>query len=110
MLDAVVEEGPHRLGALAEWAGTTDATASRAVEASVGARLVERCVDPADRRAIRVSATSAERRLMRERRLLVVELLSRPLAGLDATARGRFSDVLGELNDRLAQPAAMLQG
>jgi len=44
VLGAVVEEGPHRLGALAEWAGTTDATASRAVEALVGAGGGERVV------------------------------------------------------------------
>jgi DNA-binding MarR family transcriptional regulator len=48
-LAAIADHGPMRLHALAERVGTTDATASRAVEALVRAALVERVADERER-------------------------------------------------------------
>src|SRR5712691_13148327 len=63
-LAAVIDDGPLRLGALAERIGTTDATASRTVDSLLALGFVHRRADEADRRAVRIAATTAGRRLV----------------------------------------------
>src|SRR5919201_2389730 len=53
----IADAGPLRLHDLADRMGTTDPTASRAVDALVTAGLVERVVDPRDRRALQIAVT-----------------------------------------------------
>ena len=51
----IADAGPLRLHELGDRMGTTDPTASRAVDALVAAGLVERVVDPRDRRALQIA-------------------------------------------------------
>ena len=67
--------GPFRLCELASRMDTTPATASRAVDALEAFRLVARCPDPSDRRAVLLTATAKGRRWVAERRALLLETL-----------------------------------
>src|SRR5581483_582325 len=58
--------GPFRLCELASRMDTTPATASRAVDALEAFRLVARCPDPSDRRAVLLTATAKGRRWVAE--------------------------------------------
>jgi DNA-binding MarR family transcriptional regulator len=70
-LIAVVDTGPLRLGAVADALGTTDATATRTVQALERLGLAERAPEEGDRRGVRVAATAEGRRaIARGRRLL----------------------------------------
>jgi DNA-binding MarR family transcriptional regulator len=72
-LIAIVDGGALRLGAVADALGTTDATATRTVQALERLGLVERTPDVGDRRGIRVGATAAGRKaIARGRRRLAV--------------------------------------
>ena len=51
-LSAVADDGPLRLGTLADALGTTDATASRTVDALQVRGLAERRADPCDARGV----------------------------------------------------------
>jgi DNA-binding MarR family transcriptional regulator len=80
----IVYQGPLRVGELAAELGVTVATASRTVDALVAKKLVERTVDPADARCVRVGATPLGVRNQRERR---------------ERFRGRVAQLLGELSE-----------
>jgi DNA-binding MarR family transcriptional regulator len=101
----VVDEGPIRLGQLAERLRASDPTTTRTVDALERLGLVERVPDVADRRATRVNATVEGRRRVGRRRELLIELVHEPLEGLGARQQQRFVDLLAELNDLLAGPA-----
>jgi DNA-binding MarR family transcriptional regulator len=101
-LAAIADEGPQRLGALADRLGTTDATASRTVDALLALGLVERSEDPVDRRAVRIAASPAGRRLVAQRRRHLTQLLERPLAGIAQTEQAHIATVLADLNSLLA--------
>jgi DNA-binding MarR family transcriptional regulator len=103
-LAAVVCEGPLRLGALAERIGTTDATASRTVDALEGAGLVARTVAPDDRRGIVVGVTAAGRRRLEERRRQFAEALEAGLADLPPEDAERLVRLLGDLAEALGRP------
>jgi DNA-binding MarR family transcriptional regulator len=102
-LGVIVDEGPLRLGALADHMSTTDPTATRAVDALVAERLVERTQDPDDRRAIQVAATRAGRRLLERRRRRFVQLLRAPLAQMRAREQAELVELLAALNRALDQ-------
>ena len=53
----IADAGPLRLHELGDRMGTTDPTASRAVDALVASGLVERVVDSRDRRALQIAVT-----------------------------------------------------
>jgi DNA-binding MarR family transcriptional regulator len=73
VLIAIVDGGALRLGAVADALGTTDATATRTVQALERLGYVERTPDVGDRRGIRVGATAAGRKaIARGRRRLAV--------------------------------------
>lgn len=67
--------GPLRLCDLASRMDTTPATASRAIDALEEFRLVARCPDPSDGRAVLLRATARGRRWAEERRALLLESL-----------------------------------
>jgi DNA-binding MarR family transcriptional regulator len=100
-LFAIADHGPVRLGVLAERIGTTDATATRTVDALAAAGLAERTADAEDRRAVRVAVTRSGRSLVRRRRKQLVDLLSGSLAGIPQGEQERFVALLSELNDVL---------
>jgi DNA-binding MarR family transcriptional regulator len=97
-LAIVVDEGPLRLGALAERMGTTDATATRTVDALEAAQLVRRAVDRADRRGVQVASTPAGPAMLDRRRRELVALLVEPLSRLSPDEQQRVVELLGELN------------
>lgn len=103
-LTAVADAGPLRLGALADRMATTDATASRAVDALVAAGLVERLEDADDRRAVRIAVTAAGRRLVERRRSEVAKALARGLRDVPPGDRDRLVTLLERLNAGLRTP------
>jgi DNA-binding MarR family transcriptional regulator len=68
--------GPLRLHDLAARMDTTDATASRAVDALEEHRFVARRPDPVDRRAIQIAVTAKGRRWSDRRRAQLHDLLA----------------------------------
>ena len=101
-LAVAVDEGPLRLGALADRIGASDPTATRIVDCLERLGLVERIADPSDRRATRVATTAQGRRTLRRRRAELVALLREPLCELGVDEQERFVRLLSELNDVLA--------
>ncbi len=100
-LSVLVGESPLRLRALAERLGTTDATASRTVDALVALGLVRREPDPADGRGVLVVATPMAVDLVAERRARLVETLEQGLAGMSRADRAHLVALVAELNDVL---------
>lgn len=96
-LAAVVCDGPLRLRALAERIGTTDATASRTVDALEAAGFVARDVAPGDRRGIVVRVTPAGTRRLEERRRQFAETLEAGLADLPTDDAERLVRLLDDL-------------
>jgi DNA-binding MarR family transcriptional regulator len=90
-----------RLMELARRIGTTDPTASRAVDGLVTLGLVERHDDPDDRRALRLAATATGKRWVKRRRRLVAAALHAPLAALKPAERRRLVELLARLNAAL---------
>ena len=89
-------EEPLRLRALAERIGTTDATASRTVDALQSAGLVRRTNAPDDGRGIVVHVTPAGRRRLEERRARFAAVLEEGLADLAPEDRERLVRLLGD--------------
>jgi len=100
-LSALVAGSPLRLRALAERIGTTDATASRTVDALVALDFVRREPDPADGRGVLVVATAKAVEFVAERRARLVGILEQGLSGMSRADRERLVSLLAELNDVL---------
>jgi DNA-binding MarR family transcriptional regulator len=100
-LATLADRGPARLGSLADAMGTTDATASRTVDALEARGLAERRPDPEDARCVIVAATDAGAAEVRCRRERVVELAERALAGLSPDEARRVTASLLELRTLL---------
>ena len=111
VLGLLIENGPQRVGEIANALDTDPSTVSRKVAALVDAGLVERRVDPDDGRAHLLAATPAgERKCVdgRRRRIdMVASVLAewpedsrRQLAGLLA----RFADGMHEHGVRMSRP------
>jgi DNA-binding MarR family transcriptional regulator len=90
-----------RLMELARRIGTTNPTASRAVDGLVTLGLVTRHDDPEDRRALRLAATATGRRRVERRRRLVAAELGARLAALKPAERKRLVELLARLNAAL---------
>jgi DNA-binding MarR family transcriptional regulator len=103
-LAVAAEEGPLRLGALAERMGTTDATATRTVDGLAALGLLERTADPADRRAVQIAATKTGARNVTARRRRLVSVLE----GLLAETSADELEQLAELLTRLTRPDTRL--
>jgi DNA-binding MarR family transcriptional regulator len=100
-LSAHVAGSPLRRRALAERIGTTDATASRTVDALVALGFVRREPDPADGRGVLVVATPKAIEFVAERRSRLVGILEQGLSGMSSADRERLVSLLAELNDVL---------
>jgi DNA-binding MarR family transcriptional regulator len=98
-LFALVDHGALRLGALADAIATTDATATRTVQALERLGLVEREPDPADGRGIRVAATAEGRRLVVRARRRFEQVVARLVP---ADEQERLSGLLRDLTGAVA--------
>jgi DNA-binding MarR family transcriptional regulator len=105
-LFTIADAGPLRLGILADRLGTTDATATRTVDALEGMGLAERAADAADRRAVRVALTAAGRRLVRRRSKDLVDLLASSFDRVPQEEQERFIELLAELSELLGDELA----
>jgi DNA-binding MarR family transcriptional regulator len=82
-LSVLVFGGTRTIGTLATDEGVTPPTMTRLIAAMAADGLVERLEDPADRRVVRVQATSAGRSLLlagRDRRVATLAAMLRPLS------------------------------
>jgi DNA-binding MarR family transcriptional regulator len=95
-LTALVDAGPLRLGALADAMGTTDATATRTVQALERLGVVERTRDEADGRGVRIAASREGRDLVARGRRRLARIVGE-LASEDERARlaGLLRDLTG---------------
>ncbi len=113
-LMTLADAGPLRLGALADGLGTTDATASRTVDALEGPGFVRRARDPRDGRGVSVELTPEGRREVRRRRRRMAAMVGELLKGMSARDQDRFVALLGDLNELLLDsdhlPAAAALG
>ena len=90
-----------RLGTLAELMGTTNATASRTVDALEAQGLVRREPDPSDRRGVVVVATEQASTLVAARRRRMARTLDLGRGQLDPAEQQRLVALLAHLNDVL---------
>jgi DNA-binding MarR family transcriptional regulator len=97
VLSRLVDDGPVRLGQLADALGTTDATASRTVDVLEAHGLAERREDPDDARGVIVAATAEGAGDVRRRRRGLVRLAERALADLTPAEASRVTAALVEL-------------
>jgi DNA-binding MarR family transcriptional regulator len=97
----LADEGPLRLGILADRIATTDATASRAVDVLEREELALRVRDPVDARGISVEVTAAGRREVRRRRKRMAAMVGELLKGLPAAEQGRIAGLVDDLNELL---------
>ncbi len=96
-LARLVDEGPVRLGSLADALGTTDATASRTVDGLEARGLAERRPDPNDARGVIVAATAAGGTEVRRRRRALQRLAARALRDLSPDEARRVAAALVDL-------------
>ena len=101
VLSALADNGPVRLGSLADALGTTDATASRNVDVLERRGLAERRPDADDARGVVVAATSEGLAEIRRRRRQLERLAQRALDGLSPDEARRVADALVELQTLL---------
>lgn len=102
-LGVLVDRGPLRLGALADELRTTDATASRTIDALVAHRLAARHEDPADGRGVLVAATAAGEESVTLRRRRAALLLESLVAGMEGAEGERLIALLEELSELLGR-------
>lgn len=96
-LEALVEDGPMRLGELTERLFLDKSTTSRVVQTLVKKGYVEQHADATDRRATMLSATRAGRNLCARIARELVEQQKALLADLDADVRAGVVDVIRRL-------------
>ena len=96
-LARLVDEGPVRLGSLADTLGTTDATASRTVDVLEASGLAERRDDPCDARGVIVASTIDGTVEVRRRRRRLVSLAGRALGDLAPDEARKVTAALIEL-------------
>ncbi len=96
-LARLADQGPVRLGSLADALGTTDATASRTVDVLEASGLAERRDDPGDARGVIVAATTEGTAEVRRRRRTLVSLAGRALGDLTPAEAQRVTAALIEL-------------
>ena len=97
-LGTVVDVGPVRLGDLANRLGVLPASVSRTVATLEAAALVDRTVDPEDRRSSFVAATTEGVRLVTERRAVRGEHLARHLGPLTEEQQDILSTVVDAIH------------
>ncbi len=97
-LGTVVDVGPLRLGDLANRLGVVPASISRTVATLEAAALVDRTIDPEDRRSWFISATAEGARLVTERRAQRGEHLARHLGPLTREQQDILSGVIDAIH------------
>ena len=97
----LADEGPLRLGALADRIATTGATASRTVDVLESLGFVVRAPAPARRPWHHGRADHAGPREVRRRRERMAAMVAALLKGLPPDEQRRFVDLPGDLNDLL---------
>jgi DNA-binding MarR family transcriptional regulator len=100
-LAVVADEGPLRLGVLADRIGTSDSAATRAVDVLAGHSLVERQPDPADGRAILIAATPAGIARRDEGLARLERALVGTLEHLEPADLARLAELLGRVSAAL---------
>ena len=112
-LARVEQDGPLRLGALAELEGTTAATMSRVIDSLADRSLIERVPDPADGRASLVQLSPEGGALLHALRARYTEALRRALSDLSPADRKVIREaipVMARLNDLLQSPERLRTG
>ena len=111
----IADAGPLRLRDLADRIGTTDPTASRAVDVLIAAGLVERVVDSRDRRAVQIGVTRKGRSRVDRRRAQLTSVVAPAVERLSVRDRKQIVALLARLNAELREttgddvaPAAFL--
>jgi DNA-binding MarR family transcriptional regulator len=102
-LCAIVDDGPLRLGALAEQIGATAATATRTADGLEALGLVERVPDARDGRATLLAATDRGRLTCEERRTRLLSLLEQAVSASQDDQIAHFTALFEEL-DALVDP------
>ena len=100
-LATLADHGPARLGSVAYALGTTDATASRTLDALEARGLAARQPDPDDARCVIVLATDVGIAEVRRRRKQLTALAARALRGLSEDEAHRVAASLAELQSLL---------
>jgi DNA-binding MarR family transcriptional regulator len=101
-LQILVSRGPLRLSTLAEEMHTTDATATRTVDALEAEGLVRRRAEPTDRRGVVAVTTSRGRTLHAARRRRLRQIVENLLEDRTEADLARIATFLEELNELLA--------
>jgi DNA-binding MarR family transcriptional regulator len=99
-LIAIVDGEALRLGAVADALGTTDATATRTVQALERLGLVERTPMTDDRRGIRVAATAEGRKVIAGGRRRLAGVVANVVPAVD---QARLAALLRELAGNIAR-------
>jgi DNA-binding MarR family transcriptional regulator len=103
----VVNEGPVRLGALAAAMLTTDATATRTVDALALEGLVERQLANGDKRGVLICATTQGRRIYRQRSRRTAKIVNSLLAGTGETQLKEIADFLTGLTNTFREKGSL---
>lgn len=93
--------GPLRLSDLAARMGVSAPTASRSVDALHDLGLVERVVDPHDRRAVNIELSSRGRELLEERKAKANAAFEPAVAALSHSDRKKLSELLHQMTEAL---------
>jgi DNA-binding MarR family transcriptional regulator len=91
-------EGPLTLGALADTEHVTPPSMTKVVEKLEAVGLIERTVDPADRRRVVAATTAAGRELLAEGRARKDAILASRIEALDADEVQRLAAALDVLD------------
>jgi DNA-binding MarR family transcriptional regulator len=103
----VVNEGPVRLGVLAEAMLTTDATATRTVDALALDGLVERQLANGDKRGVLICATTEGRRIYRQRSRRTANIVRSLLEGAGQSQLEEIADFLAGLTETFREKGSV---
>lgn len=105
LLRTLDEAGPLSINSLAERVGLDGSTVTRQVATLLRDGLVERRVDPGDRRCCRVIPSGHGRRVMAEVQRRRTERMDQLLTGWSAEDRADLARILTRLNRSIAEHA-----
>lgn len=97
----LADDGPQRLGALAQKFGLDPSTITRQVQSLEGTKLVSRTTDPADRRASLLNLTDEGARILGEVRRQRRERFQEVFSEWTPQERAEFGRLLRKFNSAL---------
>jgi DNA-binding MarR family transcriptional regulator len=106
----LADDGPHRLGALAQAFGLDPSTITRQVQALEEAQLAVRSTDPSDRRASLLDLTEEGRRALEQTRSTRRERLRTVLTEWSEDERADFARLLTKFNHSVDELMAAERG